>query len=69
MNGAMGLVLGVVFACLVFITVTIAVRLMVRKMMPYHRFYWDDILVLVASVLTLALCMVSLEGEKGQLLC
>lgn len=59
-----GLVIGVVFTCLVFISITIAVRLMVRKMMPHHRFYLDDALVLVASVLTLALCMISLEGDN-----
>lgn len=33
--------------------------------MPHHRFYRDDLLVSVASVLTLALCMVSLEGKKA----
>lgn len=59
-----GLVIGVVFACLVFIAITISVRLLVRKVMPYHRIYLDDGLVLVASLLVLALCMVSLEGEE-----
>lgn len=58
-----GLVIGVVFACLVFIALTIAVRLLVRKMMPHHRLYLDDGLVLVASLLVLSLCMVALEGK------
>lgn len=58
-----GLIIGVVFSCLVFISVTIAARLLVRKMMAPNRFFLDDGLVLIASVMTLALCMVCLEGE------
>lgn len=58
-----GLIIGVVFSCLVFISVTIAARVLVRKMMAPNRFFLDDGLVLIASVLTLSLCMVCLEGK------
>lgn len=58
-----GLVVGVLFCSLVFTAVTIAARVLIRKMMPPNRFFLDDGLVLVASILTICLCMVSLEGE------
>lgn len=60
-----GLIIGVVFTSLVLISVTIAGRLMVRKMMAPNRFFLDDALVLVASILTLGLCMVSLAGKRS----
>lgn len=59
-----GLVIGVVFASLVVTTVTIAGRILIRKTMPPNRFFMDDGLVLIASLLTIGLCMVSLEGEQ-----
>lgn len=59
-----GLIIGVVFTCLVLTSFTIAARLLIRKMMAPNRFFLDDALVLIASLLTLGLCMVSLAGEK-----
>lgn len=61
---ASGLIIGVVFTSLVIISLTIAGRLMVRKMMSPNRFFLDDALVLIASMLTLGLCMVSLAGKE-----
>lgn len=53
----------VVFGCLATISVVIAIRLMVKKMMAPHRLSADDALVLVAAAFTLSFCMVSLGGK------
>ncbi|KAL2277345.1 hypothetical protein FJTKL_00058 [Diaporthe vaccinii] len=50
----------VVLGCLATISVVIAIRLMVKKMMAPHRLSADDFLVLVAAAFTLSFCMVSL---------
>lgn len=52
----------VVFGCLATISVVIAIRLMVKKMMAPHRLSADDFLVLVAAAFTLSFCMASLGG-------
>lgn len=52
----------VVFGCLATISVVIAIRLMVKKMMAPHRLSADDFLVLVAAAFTLSFCMTSLGG-------
>lgn len=56
----------VVFGCLATISVMIAIRLMVKKMMAPHRLSADDALVLLAVIFTLAFCMVSLGGKLAQ---
>lgn len=53
----------VVFGCLATISVVIAIRLMVKKMMAPHHLSADDFLVLVAAAFTLSFCMVSLGGK------
>jgi hypothetical protein len=53
----------VVFGCLATISVVIAIRLMVKKMMAPHRLSADDFLVLVAAAFTLSFCMTSLGGK------
>lgn len=53
----------VVFGCLATISVVIAIRLMVKKMMAPHHLSADDILVLVAAAFTVSFCMVSLGGN------
>lgn len=53
----------VVFVCLATISVVIAIRLMVKKMMAPHRFSADDLLILVAAAFTVAFCMASLGGK------
>lgn len=53
----------VVLGCLATISVVIAIRLMVKKMMAPHRLSADDFLVLVAAFFTLSFCMVSLGGK------
>lgn len=53
----------VVFGCLATISVVIAIRFMVKKMMAPHRLSADDALVLVAAAFTLSFCMVSLGGK------
>lgn len=58
-----GLIMGVIYPSLVLVTVVTALRLIVRKTMSPNRLFLDDAWVVVAASLTLALCMVSLEGE------
>lgn len=53
----------VVFGCLATISVVIAIRLMVKKMMAPHRLSADDFLVLAAAAFTVSFCMVSLGGK------
>lgn len=53
----------VVFFCLATISVVIAIRLMVKKMMAPHRFSADDFLILIAAAFTVAFCMASLGGN------
>lgn len=55
----------VVLGCLATISVVIAIRLMVKKMMAPHRLSADDFLVLVAAAFTLSFCMVSLGGKPS----
>lgn len=62
-TGDSGLVIGVVFPSLVLVTVVTVLRLLVRKTMPPKRLFLDDAWVVVAALLTVALCMVSIEGE------
>ncbi|KAJ0116560.1 hypothetical protein J7T55_007540 [Diaporthe amygdali] len=54
---------GVVLGCLATISVVIAIRLLVKKMMPPHHLSADDGLVLVATAFTLSFCMVSLGAS------
>ena len=54
----------VVFGCLATISVVIAIRLMVKKMMAPNRLSADDVLVLIAAAFTVSLCMVSLGGKS-----
>lgn len=58
-----GLIIGVIFPSLVLITVVTILRLLVRKTMAPKRLFLDDAWVVVATLLTLSLCAVSIEGE------
>lgn len=58
-----GLIVGVIFPSLVLVTVVTILRLLVRTTMPPKRLFVDDAWVVLAAILTLALCAVSIEGE------
>lgn len=61
-----GLIIGVIFPSLAIVTVVTVLRILVRKTLPPNRLFQDDAWVVVAAVLTVALCIVSVEGESGR---
>lgn len=62
------LIIGAIVPSLALVTAVTILRLLIRKIMPPKRLFWDDAWVVVAAVLTFSLCIISIQGKRRQIL-